>query len=282
MIHVDFETYSEADLPSVGAYHYAQHPSTKALMLGYSIDGGPVKIWDIANYETMPAELHRVLSNTDMPIAAFNAQFERLIFKYVLKHNIPAERFFCSQVAAFTLGFKGGLDQCCEQFEIGQGKYARGKQLMKLFSMPDKDGKRTLPSADQEAYQEYKQYCQIDVEIESKLTRKILGAAPQQPRAMIQRQYALDQQINDNGLPIDTDLVDHALRVAEIEKQLLHKELQTRTGLDNPNSNTQFKTWLQCRGHELPNMQKATLDKFLLQLEDGPVKEALVLKMQLG
>jgi hypothetical protein len=39
---LDFETASEADLKSSGLYNYMTHPSTRALMLAWSLNRGPV------------------------------------------------------------------------------------------------------------------------------------------------------------------------------------------------------------------------------------------------
>jgi len=39
--HIDFETYSEADLSVVGSFRYSEDPTTEALILAFS-DGGTV------------------------------------------------------------------------------------------------------------------------------------------------------------------------------------------------------------------------------------------------
>jgi hypothetical protein len=41
----DFETFSEADLTSVGAFKYAEHSSTETLCLAYAINDSPVRLW---------------------------------------------------------------------------------------------------------------------------------------------------------------------------------------------------------------------------------------------
>ena len=230
-IYIDFETRSEVDIIKSGAYRYATDPSTKALMLGYAIDDGPIQVWDIANFETCPAELHRALFQEQQPISTFNATFERLIFTHVLNWFIPTQRFTCSQVRSYALGFKGGLDAVCHQFDMGQGKYARGRQLMNMYSIPSgKDGSFTDPQDPQhvEDWLEYKKYCQIDVEIERKLSKKL----DQYTTLNLQEKdvYLMDQEINDRGLPIDVPLVTSALSVAEVEKSMLVSQLKKITG----------------------------------------------------
>lgn len=41
--HIDYETKSELNLPDVGAYLYATHPSTRVLMISWSFDYGPIQ-----------------------------------------------------------------------------------------------------------------------------------------------------------------------------------------------------------------------------------------------
>ena len=47
-VELDFETRSEAQLvgpKGIGAWKYAEHPSTRIISLAYQIDSGPVRLW---------------------------------------------------------------------------------------------------------------------------------------------------------------------------------------------------------------------------------------------
>lgn len=44
-LHIDFESYSEADLKTVGPWAYSKHPSTEVLMLAYAFNKGTPVIW---------------------------------------------------------------------------------------------------------------------------------------------------------------------------------------------------------------------------------------------
>ena len=52
---VDIETYSSIDLSKAGVYRYTEAPDFDILLIGYSIDGGPVEVIDCTarhdNYE---------------------------------------------------------------------------------------------------------------------------------------------------------------------------------------------------------------------------------------
>ena len=53
-LSIDIETYSSENLAKCGVYRYCQSPDFEVLLFGYSADGGPVKVIDLANGETIP------------------------------------------------------------------------------------------------------------------------------------------------------------------------------------------------------------------------------------
>ena len=89
-LHLDFETYSEADLKKVGCWAYASHPSTDILCMGVALGDEPVEVLrpaDITSYAiTAPTILERAL------LTAHNVQFEYAIAFFVLhrKYGWPA------------------------------------------------------------------------------------------------------------------------------------------------------------------------------------------------
>lgn len=53
-IAIDIETFSPAPLAKTGVYPYAEHPDFRLLIFGYSIDGGPVEVVDLASGGGLP------------------------------------------------------------------------------------------------------------------------------------------------------------------------------------------------------------------------------------
>ena len=78
ILWLDFETRSRCDLPSAGAYNYAQDASTELLMMSYAFGDEDVATW--LPGQPFPA---RVAQHRGQ-IRAHNAAFERLVFWYVL------------------------------------------------------------------------------------------------------------------------------------------------------------------------------------------------------
>jgi DNA polymerase len=88
-LHLDFETRSEADLRVVGMYRYAQHPSTRVLLLSYQIgDDGPVRRWR-PGYP-FPQELVDYVASGGT-VGAHNGAFERRIWNTVFTRQLKEE-----------------------------------------------------------------------------------------------------------------------------------------------------------------------------------------------
>lgn len=56
-LSLDLETYSPVNLASSGVYRYAEDPHFEILLFGYSIDGKPASVIDLAQGETIPTDL---------------------------------------------------------------------------------------------------------------------------------------------------------------------------------------------------------------------------------
>ena len=113
---------------------------------------------------------------------------------------------------------------------------------------------------DPEGWEEFKQYCMQDVEVERALMKKL--ECYDYPEIEWDY-YALDQKINDRGVPIDRKLVEAAVSIAAQEKKILLAKMREITGLSNPNSGQQLQAWLREQGLDLPDMTKETIAKAL-------------------
>ena len=106
----DFETFSEADITATGAPKYARHPSTEILMLSFllvDIDKPLPEEWEVpllvqqwvpAEGQKMPGDLKDMLRDPEVVKQAWNASFERNIWKHVAGIDIPYDQWRCSMV----------------------------------------------------------------------------------------------------------------------------------------------------------------------------------------
>ena len=57
-LSIDIETYSSVDLAKCGVYKYTEATDFDILLFGYSTDGGPVQVVDLARGETIPPDIY--------------------------------------------------------------------------------------------------------------------------------------------------------------------------------------------------------------------------------
>lgn len=273
---LDFETYSELDITKVGAHKYAMHPSTEVLMAAYSIDGQRY-FWD-ATQGAMPVMLAQALDDPATLIHAFNAQFERLILKYVLGRDIPVSRFRCTMVRAYSHSFKGTLFDVGEQLEIPEEflKSKAGGALIRRFSKPapkNHKARRYTRESHPQEWEQFCLYCQGDELAEYTIDKRLDEYGPW-PEAQ-QRLYELDQKINDAGVPVDTDMIEAAQVIARQTHNRLLARLKELTGVDNPKSNDQLITWLTWRGVVVPQKYSQAKKKSVPSLDKTSVAKLL-------
>ena len=250
-------------------------------MLGWAIDDGPVELFDLAH--GWPGRLRKALSSPTTIVCAFNAQFERVMLRDCLKIDIPIERWHCTMVHGFALGFSGGLGAQAQAVGVDQQKMEEGRKLIQRFSKPQPDNRkvrRWTRDNDPENWALFGAYCRQDVETE----RALQEFYDQYPLPdQVWADWELDQLINDRGLPVDRRLVDQALLYADETRKSLLDEIYDLTGLQNPNSNTQLLAWLQDHGLDIDNLQAATVARKLKSKSTGPLcRRVLELKQQLA
>ena len=71
----------------------------------------------------------------------------------------------------------------------------------------------------------------------------------------------IDQDINGPWLLLDMDLVERAIRWTAFQRAELMLAMRDRTGLENPNSASQMKTWLSSLWHQVADAWKKLLQR---------------------
>ena len=86
-ISIDIETFSSVSLQKSGVYRYAESDDFEILLFGYSVDGGEVKVVDLAMGEKIPDDIIDALTDDEVIKWAFNAQFERVCLSRYLREK---------------------------------------------------------------------------------------------------------------------------------------------------------------------------------------------------
>ena len=283
-IEIDIESYSDVDLYKCGVYKYSSSPNFEILLFGYSVDGGDVKVADLACGEEIPAEILAALSDESVTKWAFNAMFERVCLSNYLGEWLEPESWKCSMVWSATLGLPLSLENVGTVLGLEKQKLSEGKDLIRYFCVPCKPTKanggriRNLPEHDREKWERFKAYNLRDVEAEMQIQQRLFKFPVPD---FVWEEYWQDQEINDRGIGVDMEMVAQAIAMDGRSKSELSAAMQKLTELENPNSVQQMKQWLSENGMETDSLDKKAVAE-LLKTAPEPLGEALALRQQLA
>lgn len=288
-LHIDFETFSMADINSVGAYRYANDPSTEILCAGMALgDEEPVCYapygerleWDI------PDKYWDALEDPKVLVYAFNAGFEIAISFALMEKTWgikpPAiERWRCARSMALRAALPGSLEKLGEVLELTTKKDNRGKALIKKFSMMQPAKKPTLknpkgvpvrriyPQDDPTAFAEFLEYCKTDVIVE----RQAVDLLSYFDEPINNVNFTLHAVINHRGVAVNLDALRHAQSLIEQETEMVGREFYKLSGFQFTQGAV-FLEWLHSQGCHLDNLQAETIETFLEQfgepMDDDP------------
>lgn len=287
-LSIDLETYSSVDINKAGVYRYSESPDFEVLLFGYSVDGAPAQVIDLACGEFIPAEIQEALVDPAVTKWAFNASFERVCLSRFL--SLPSgtylepQQWRCSMVWSAYLGLPLSLAGVGAVLKLEKQKLATGKDLIKYFCQPCEPRKsnngrtRNHPTDAPDKWAMFKAYNLRDVDTEVAIQGKLSRFPVPE---FVWDEYHLDQEINDRGIRLDMKVVENAIQFDALSRAELMEKMQSLTALENPNSVAQMKAWLAKHGMEIESLGKKEV---AAMLKDAPpdLAEALVLRQQLA
>ena len=301
-LSLDLETKSSVDIAKCGVYKYAESPDFEILLFGVSVNHGPITVYDLACEDTVPDEIIAALSDDRVTKWAYNAAFERVCLSVWLRryypqhfktYSIPGDpvqnyldpsSWKCTLVWAAYNGLPLGLDKVGAVLGFEAQKLKEGKELIKYFCCPcrptKKNGGRTwnLPHHAPEKWALFKKYNERDVQVEMQIQERLKNYPVPD---FVWDEYHLDQEINDRGIMIDQDMVRQALRIDELSKCDLNDRMQRKTGLANPGSVVQMKSYLAENGMEVDTLGKKDVAAMIKTAPEN-LAEVLALRLQLA
>lgn len=284
----DTETFSEVDIGKCGSYRYIEDNSTEVLLLTYAFGDEPVKCVDLASGDPWPEEFLAAYDDPGTLLIAHNCSgFEWPLFNRFL-HPLPPERYFDTMHLAAQCGLPQSLGGAGEAIGLTeeQAKIKDGRALIRYFCTPCKPTKsngqreRNLPEHDPEKWTRFKEYAVRDVEA----MRTIYHHLEQwMPDAAERRFWALDARINAHGVRIDRKLATNAVLMDAKNKEELTAEAIALTGMENPKSVSQIKSWLYDQeGKEFPSLNKKVLADVIPALKSEDAKQFMALRTELS
>ena len=301
-LSLDLETKSSVDIAKCGVYKYAESPDFEILLFGVSVNHGPITVYDLACEDTVPDEIIAALSDDRVTKWAYNAAFERVCLSVWLRRYYPQHfktysilgdpvqnyldpsSWKCTLVWAAYNGLPLGLDKVGAVLGFEAQKLKEGKELIKYFCCPcrptKKNGGRTwnLPHHAPEKWALFKKYNERDVQVEMQIQERLKNYPVPD---FVWDEYHLDQEINDRGIMIDQDMVRQALRIDELSKCDLNDRMQRKTGLANPGSVVQMKSYLAENGMEVDTLGKKDVAAMIKTAPEN-LAEVLALRLQLA
>ncbi len=288
VLSIDLETYSDVDLPNCGVYRYVEG-DFHILLFAYAFDDEETKCIDMTCGEQLPADVVDALQDNSIIKSAWNAQFERTCLSKYLGTQLSPDAWQCTMVWAASLSLPLKLATAAQALKTAQQKDAVGERLIRYFSIPCKPTKsnggrtRNLPEHAPDDWKLFKSYCIQDVETERDIRRR-LEKFPLLPQEW--DYYHMDQRINDRGILIDKELVQQAIICNMAMSEEMTKRAYALTGLENPNSVSQLKGWLEERGIEVDSLGKKNVASLITDLDkhsaDGEALDMMKLRLQMA
>jgi len=208
--------------------------------MSYAFDGGEVQTW-------RPGDAFPDIG--DAQIRAHNAAFERLIFWYALRPEfdirarpglLPLTQFYCTAAQARANCAPGSLEDVGRFAGASMKKDHRGKQLIRLLSIPRADG---TFNDDPALMNEMVRYCEQDVRAMREISRGLRDLSDQELA-----DYHVNERINDRGVLVDVPLCRAAMTYAEAElveiQQIVH---DVTDGAITSVRSPKMRQWVQAR-----------------------------------
>lgn len=286
-LFLDTETFSGVDLKKVGAYAYAEHPTTEIMICTYAIDEGRVQTWDCTESPTMPRELRKALRQVSRKkakiVMANGLLFDRLVIREKWGIDLPVCQIEDTMIMAFRHALPGSLDMQCQVLGVDaeHAKDKAGKALIKRFCKPTPKTykiRRYTRETHPEEWAKFLRYAALDIVAMREVYWRIpdWGNTPKEDEILL-----IDQLINDRGFYVDVDLARAAIKAVQAHKEELKEEAWERFG--GKLTGNDFLPALRdlAPAFTIHNAQKSTLND-LLEDPDFPDEGKALIEMRLG
>ena len=281
---MDFETRSSVDIGACGSFKYMESPDFRPLLLAYAFDDEPVKLWDFTRTldpDDWPAEILKALDDRSVLKLAWNCAFEREVIHQSVGYTPPEDWLDVMHLAA-VCGLPMSLDAAGAALGLApdQAKMKEGKALIRWFCVPTKDGYFRVPEKYPEKWETFRSYCIRDVEAERTIYNLLKRWTPDDTE---RRFWCLDQRINENGIRADLRLSRNAVAFDAQYKADLTEQAVALTGMENPNSVSQVKAWLEEQeGITVPSLNKKVVADVVASLGKDKSRRFMAIRSELA
>lgn len=252
LLFLDFETRSEADLPSVGAYRYAQDPTTEILCAAWERENGLAGFADCMTSALMENVIE------DRIIVAHNVEFEKSILREVLGIDLPVDRFIDTAAMSARMSLPRKLEEVALFFGLDTAAKDEGKKAIQALSKPRRPtkgdpSKWITPQARPDLFEKLYARCRQDVSLTREIYRLLLPLSEKERKI-----WQVTIEMNEHGLLIDRESIAPAHALLEADSAPLLQEFDKLTG------GIKLKSYVKLAARcGLPDVGKATVRKAL-------------------
>jgi DNA polymerase len=281
VLHLDFETFSTADLKKVGTENYVRAPGFAVTVIGWAFGDLPVVTMTWPRCHTLPGQVrdHIAAGGT---VRAWNAAFERTILRLHYGIDVPPEQMDCVMIRSAAWGLPAALQTAGDVLGMPIVKDKAAKALMLEMGKPKKDGTFWHVN-DRQRLLDLAAYCRRDVEAERVLDH-VIPALPDFERDL----SVLDAKINDGGVLVDLAAVHALAGAVKHELSLLNAEAARLTGgaVTSPGTGGKaLPAWLASQGWgSVTDLKKETIAELLGRtsghVPTGAVRRVLEIRQQ--
>lgn len=258
---IDFETRSSKPI-SAGIMNYLNGRNADIVCMGWKVVGDTHPgIW-------IPGKPFPFEIRPEDKIHAFNVMFDYNVWDILgEKYHLPLApldqwRDVMALCGRYTL--PQNLQQASETLGVPVTKDRRGKALIKKICVPPFVFGKDYTKQD---LHDFYVYCMRDVES----TYQVMNALPTTELSPYEQSVWLaTMNINIRGVPVDTWAVKRIFHVMNsyIEEQTRQLPLITNGAVNTHNQVKAIVQWAHSQGVELPDLTKATVEKWVNKLDD--------------
>lgn len=282
-VYIDFETYSECDIKTSGAWVYSMHPSTEVLCMAVYSPSKDRKPYLLNNTDEIKGHLNTFILK-GYRMHARNSAFEYAIMRNVLKiEGVEPYDLYDTMALSASCSLPHSLEGSGAALTLEQDKQklTTGKKLIRALCMPQKDGTR---NNDPLLLNDLHKYCLQDVVADYEIHKEIIKQGGLE-EDIEQHIWRLDQEVNHRGVRFDIDRVNDAMVIIDqVEKKLNKEVFKISKGvLEDTNSRKQVLSFCAAIGEPLEGYTKGYLSETLKKGDLNPIVRRLIeIRLMLG
>ena len=236
-LYIDLETRSKADLRKVGAYVYAEDPSTQVHCLAWAVDDGPIHLWreaqDLLGFDP-DSEWMELVVNPAYFCVAHNAEFEKCILRERFKLDVPVERWDDTAARAARMSLPRNLEEAAIALGSSEQKDTEGSKVMLKLARPRRPSKENRDefwrtATKPEDFEKLFEYCKQDVAAMREIDRKLPALSPTELEI-----WRATIRMNERGTAVDLASIPQAEAVALEATSALVEEFKGLVGVSPP------------------------------------------------